>query len=332
MAQSRLSYLLAQGDPALPATGPIAVWAPRAGRDLSPLSVGQCDILTRFQPDHAWFSARGHPCHTLPQRRYGASLVCIPRARDAARDLIARAAEATDGPVIVDGAKTDGIESLYKDCRRLVPVSDAVSKAHGKAFWFDAASARPALTAWRATPGTTPEGYHVQVGLFSADGVDPGSALLAAALPRHLGAHVIDLGAGWGYLSAQALATRADITRIDLVEADQAALDCARQNVVDPRARFHWADATAWRPDRAADAVILNPPFHTGRDTDPGLGQAFLRTAAACLKPSGSLWLVANRHLPYDTQIAALFRTVQEMPGDNRFKVLHASRPARPRG
>lgn len=332
MAQSRLSYLLARGEPDLSGPAPVAIWSPRAGQDLSPLSAGQCRILTRFFPDHAWFSAHGHVCHSDPQDRYRASVVCIPRARDAARDLIARAAAVTDGPVIVDGAKTDGIESLYKDCRRLFAVSEAVSKAHGKAFWFDAAPARVALSAWHAAPATTPEGYHVQPGVFSADGVDPGSALLAAALPERLGAHVVDLGAGWGYLSAQALGARPDIACLDLVEADLTALDCARRNVTDPRARFHWADATHWRPGAAADCVIMNPPFHSGRDTDPGLGQDFVRAAASCLKPTGSLWLVANRHLPYDKLLATLFRNVQEMPGDTRFKILHASRPARPRG
>ena len=47
------------------------------------------------------------------------------------------------------------------------------------------------------------------------------------------------------------------------------------------------------------------------------------------LKPSGQLWLVANRHLPYETTLAAQFRNSDEIAGDSRFKILHGSRPNR---
>ena len=141
---------------------------------------------------------------------------------------------------------------------------------------------------------------------------------------------MIDLGGGWGYLAARALA-RDGIERLDLVEAELTALDCARQNVTDPRAHLHWADATRWQPDTRADTVITNPPFHMGRAADPGLGRAFIAAAAGMLRPSGALWLVANRHLPYETTLAQHFNRVEEAAGDTRFKILHASHPSRQR-
>ena len=96
----------------------------------------------------------------------------------------------------------------------------------------------------------------------------------------------------------------------------------------DPRARFHWADATRgkWGP---VDAVVMNPPFHTGRAADPALGVAFIRAAAAMLTPSGTLWMVANRHLPYEPVLAAAFREVEEIGGDSRFRLTRAARPLR---
>ena len=163
---------------------------------------------------------------------------------------------------------------------------------------------------------------------FSADAIDPGSRLLADTLPAKLGAHVADLGGGWGYLSNRILEREA-VAHLDLVEADHAALECARQNVSDPRLRLHWDDATRWRPDELLDCLVTNPPFHTDRSADPGLGQAFIASAAAMLKPSGQLWLVANRHLPYEPDLSRLFATVTEAAGDNRFKILHAQRPSR---
>jgi len=79
----------------------------------------------------------------------------------------------------------------------------------------------------------------------------------------------------------------------------------------------------------AVDAVVMNPPFHTGRSADPSLGRGFIATAARILSPSGSLWMVANRHLAYEAAMSDLFAQVQEMTGDTRFKVLRAARPKR---
>lgn len=150
--------------------------------------------------------------------------------------------------------------------------------------------------------------------------------MLAQALPAKLGRHVIDLGAGWGYLTAQGLAD-SSVQHIDLVEADALALECARKNITDPRARFHWADATEWTPREKADTVIMNPPFHSGRKADPSLGRAFVTAAAKMLSPSGQLWMVANRHLPYENTLEESFAQVKEAAGDNRFKIFHASKP-----
>ncbi|MDT9081655.1 methyltransferase, partial [Escherichia coli] len=80
----------------------------------------------------------------------------------------------------------------------------------------------------------------------------------------------------------------------------------------DPRARFTWADATQGRPG-PFDAVVMNPPFHNGRAADPALGLAFIRAAAHALTPSGTLWMVANRHLPYEAALREAFREVEEV-------------------
>ena len=109
------------------------------------------------------------------------------------------------------------------------------------------------------------------------------------------------------------------------------ALDCARINLVDPRVTFHWADVANFRPARPWNAVVMNPPFHNSRDADPGLGMAFLRAAHRGLAPGGTLWLVANRHLPYDPVLATLFRDVEVIGGDAAFRLTRASHPIKPR-
>jgi 16S rRNA (guanine1207-N2)-methyltransferase len=325
---ARLTLALGAGHIALPEIGRIAVFAPRAGADLSALPRDRVQVITTFKPDHDHFTALGFHCATAPSGRYAAALVCVARARALAQAMIATAMAASDGPVIVDGDKTDGIESMLRALRARAETGAALSKAHGKLF---ALAPGADLSDWQpAAPLRIGGGFVTAPGCFSADGIDPGSKALADTLPATLGAHVIDLGGGWGYLASRAL-VRDGIARLDLVEADHAALDCACVNVTDPRARFHWADATAWRPDTPADTVIMNPPFHTGRTADPALGRAFIAAATAMLKPAGALWLVANRHLPYEAALAQHFKRVQEAAGDARFKIFHASHPSRQR-
>jgi 16S rRNA (guanine1207-N2)-methyltransferase len=323
MRAARLSLALETGALTLPATGRIAVYGPRRDDDLSMFPRDRLVALTGFRPDCDHFAAL---CSVTPAPPYAAAIVCLPRSREAARALIARAAAevAPGGWIAVDGQKTDGIETALKDLRGRVDLSESLSKAHGKLASFPAG---PDLSDWAARPAEV-AGFRTLPGIFSSDGPDPGSVLLAASLPDKLGGKVADLGAGWGFLAAEIL-KRPGVKRLDLVEAEADALDCARANITDPRARFHWADATAWRPETLLDAVVMNPPFHTGRVADPALGAAFIRAARRMLAPDGSLWVVANRHLPYDPVLNDCFLDVREVAGDSRFRVIHATRPRR---
>lgn len=313
MRSTRLDLALETGAITLPATGRIAVMRPRAGDDLSALPDDRVTVVTGFKPDHDYFAARGLVCVPTLEGSHAAALICLPRAKAEARAMLAAACTALPegAPVIVDGQKTDGVDAVYKELRARLPVSEALSKAHGKIFAF---AAGPQLADWAAGPQQVVEGFTTAPGVFSADGPDRGSALLAAALPAKFPARVVDLGAGWGYLS-QHILQRAGVKELHLIEAEKAALDCARINITDDRAQFHWADATTWQVPHLAGAVVCNPPFHTGRDADPALGVAFIRAAAKMLAPDGTLWLVANRHLPYDPALRTLFRELEEIGG-----------------
>ena len=143
-------------------------------------------------------------------------------------------------------------------------------------------------------------------GVFSAKGVDPGSAFLMEHLPHTIRGKVADLGAGWGYLSAEVLKRFPDVNRVDLFEVDSRALDCAKANVApvaDGRdVRFLWQDVTLGIKGRY-DTIVMNPPFHTGQTKDLSLGLAFLKVAADSLVKRGKLFIVANRQLPYEAAL-----------------------------
>ena len=329
MIDARLPLALGEGGPLLPSGGRVAVFRPPVDASLSALEGFQVEIVEGFRPAFDAWTTRGMACAVEPEGVYDASVVCLPRARAEAHAMIADAVRMTKGPVLIDGQKTDGADSILRAARRRTEVTGPFIRAHGKLFVMPDADPGD-FADWQAGPALTEGGFWTAPGVFSADAVDPASALLAQALPERLGRTVVDLGAGWGFLSAHVL-TRDTVEQVHLVEAGHMALECARHNVTDPRAAFYWADATRWQAPGPCDTVVMNPPFHTGRDADPALGQAFVASAARLLASNGHLWMVANRHLPYEATLQKFFSKVTEVGGDNRFKLFQATRPLRRR-
>lgn len=328
MANSRLSEALAEPG-ALPPVGRILVLRPGAESDLSSLPRDRTLIVTGFRPDTERLAGQGWLVVEAAEGEFAAAVLFLPRARALARAMIAMASAAVKpgGPVWIDGQKHDGIDSALKDVRVRTEIGANLTKAHGRSFSFANPGAGP-FADWAAIPSEVAPGFVTRPGVFSADGIDPGSALLAAHLPKDLKGKGADLGAGWGWLAAQVLACEA-VKELYVVEAEADALACARANIRDPRAEFHWADATQFTAGKALDFVVMNPPFHQGRAADPTLGAAFIRSAQRLLQPQGQLWLVANRTLPYEEALTAAFAEVRPVAFGQGFKVLAAFKPRR---
>jgi len=324
MMSQRLNTALDEGVFAWPDHGPVLL--ARVSAHLSgAVPVSDCVAAYGFYPEaRAWREA-GVRCEPVMQTGFSAALIALTKTRTFNQRLIAQVVEAVEpgGLIAVDGAKTDGIDPMARALRSLFDPVDVISKAHGKFAVFRRPVTLPeVISDWAALKADSPEGWHTDLGGFSAGKIDAGSALLAETLPVLNGA-VADLGAGWGYLARAALAQKA-VSRLDLVEAEFATLEMARRNVADPRARFYWADARDFGDPATFDAVIANPPFHQGRASDPGLGLDFIRSAARLLKAKGTLALVANRHLPYERGLASAFARVTTVAEAKGFKIFHA--------
>ncbi len=164
-------------------------------------------------------------------------------------------------------------------------------------------------------------------GVFSWEHPDPGSRLLLEHLPAGLAGRGMDLGCGNGYLSCHVLARYAGISEWHAVDVDAAALDCAMQNLqgvqATCRVRTHWLDATRECLPAGLDLVLLNPPFHRDKAELVGLGLDMIGAAQHSLQPDGSLFLVANRHLPYEKSLCGLFEYINLLSEAEGYKVMH---------
>ena len=326
MSLSRLTTAIIDGALRLP-EGTVSIMRPPSDFDVSEIPRDDIRIAQGYYPDFAAWSDAGYTVTPRPEAAK-ITIVIVPKSKALAQSMIGQAAAWSD-LVIVDGLKTNGVDSLFKSCRKKLGALPTITKGHGRIFWFDGAGQ---FSDWIAGPPTAgPDDFITTPGVFSHDKVDNGSKLLADALPPKLPKRMADVGAGWGYL-ANAILERETVVSLDLIEAEALALDCARLNVTDTRANFHWADATRFVPPVLFDGIVMNPPFHTGRAAEPQIGQAFIAQAAKMLTPQGKLWMVANRHLPYEQNLRDVFRNVEEIAGNGAFKVFHANRPLRHKG
>lgn len=285
-----------------------------------------------FRPEHdrltqAGFTMRMPQDHAL----YPLVLVLPPRQREEYRALLARAVQSTapGGTVVACVSNLEGAKTVENDLKALCGNIASLSKNKCRAFWatVDAPDA-DLMAQWAALDAPRPilDGRFIsRPGLFAWDRIDAGSACLAGHLPA-LNGQGADLGGGWGYLSAAVLQHNPE-ARIDLYEAEDRAVELARRNLAafGDRATCHWRDVGKGI-DGPYDFAVSNPPFHTGRADRPELGQAFIRAAAAALKPGGSLFMVANRHLPYEETLKAAFKSVSLLHEDRDYKIYRGIR------
>ena len=145
--------------------------------------------------------------------------------------------------------------------------------------------------------------------------------MLAAAVPDGFAGRRADVGAGAG-AAALAVASRCVLSRVVLIERSATMVSYARETLALPgneqiaaRAEVLEADVTlagrervaAGLPDSSFDFAIMNPPFNAERDRPtpdrlkqeahrmpPDLFEAWIRTAAAIVRPGGGLALIAR--------------------------------------
>lgn len=166
-------------------------------------------------------------------------------------------------------------------------------------------------------------------GLFSAERLDPGTAVLLrkADLPTAaIGGTLLDLGCGYGPIAC-VLATEAPEATVYAVDVNARARELTAANA----ARLGLADRVAVRaPGDVPGGVTFgqiwsNPPTHIGK----AALHALLETWLPRLAPDGVAWLVINRHLGGDSLHAWLVSSgwnVARMASQRGFRVLRVTR------
>ena len=326
----------------LPETGGILVLRAEAVPFLMSLPKDRVTCQNSFKPDHDALKAAGFtvlPPETEQFAPAALTIVLPPRQRDETRALFARALRdaPVGGVVIASLPNTLGAKTGEKILEELAGETQSLSKHKCRAFWAVKTEAwnAPLAEEWIAldAPQEVDGGaLWSRPGLFSWDRIDAGSELLADSVPEWIRGRGADFGAGQGFLSREVLSNCQHVESMDLYEAEHRALACQTLNLEGfDNWTAHWADVTKNAPQAEYDFIVMNPPFHTGRADSASLGQDFIRAASNALKTGGTLWLVANRHLPYEAALGEWFKSHEMLEDEGGYKIIKAEKPKRKR-
>ena len=278
---------------------------------------------------------------------FDAVVLQTPPERALARRWLvtARHALREGGTLLAAGANGEGIRSALADAEALF----------GSAGWSDyrrrnrvARFARPepwpAMPEWSTRPGIAPGSWELAEfvigdpplrlcldslpGVFAANRLDAGTALLLDHLRVRADERVLDVGCGSGVIGL--VAARRGAGWVDLVDANLLAVAAATRNL----ARNDVAHGRALASDvydavdgERYDLIVSNPPFHRGKAVDQEVAQRLIATAPRVLARGGRLLLVANAFLPYDDAMRRVFARVEIVATTRQYRVMSATHP-----
>ncbi len=298
---------------------------------------GQLDLWQHFKPEHDALKRMGlHVANSLPDPDHLYDMVLLLPSKNRQQTLAWMAAamqRLTDsGTLLVASANAHGARSYETSLEKLAGNIASRSKSKCRIFsarktadldlklleqWVEDGKARHIQS----------HGLASQPGLFSWDRADHGSELLLQQLPELSGIGM-DLCCGYGLLGESVLRKSDNIEKLHLIEADYLALECAKINCEawESKIETEWLDAASEALPGNMEWIICNPPFHTGQKRDVELGQRIIENGCRALKPGGTIYLAANRKLPYEQLLKSLLKTTQTVIEAEGFKVIRGVR------
>jgi 16S rRNA (guanine1207-N2)-methyltransferase len=288
------------GDAAVTETGGIAV-LPHRGQWLRARESGNEAV--------GWFDeSTGGP--------HEQAVVHLQKGRAATEEGLAEAWRrlTPGGRLLLVGGNDLGIKSAVKRLAGELdqPAEIVVNRARARvASWRRggaSAPVRPLIPPVEVVTDSRRFALRSAAGVFSADAVDPGSALLLEHLEDLEPPEVIfDPGCGIGVLGFSAL-RRWPHARAHFADVDHRAVTCATESSLDlglsDRVEISWWDATREpAPPITCDLAIVNPPFHSGVPVDLQPARAIFRAIDAVLNRGGHALIVANRTLPWERDL-----------------------------
>lgn len=287
--------------------------------------------------DHGALAGRfGGRCHfgtEVPAGSFSAAVLFLPKAKDLASYLLdALAARLGGATLYLVGEKRGGIEGSARLLQGYGAPRKLDSARHCQLWRVDVATppAAPLLQALAQRFSVAAPGGALQVvslpGVFSHGRLDRGTALLLEHLEGLPTGHVLDFGCGAGVVGA-ALKRRYPDSQVSLLDVDAFAIAASALTLEANglAAELICGDGIDAAPS-GLEAIISNPPFHTGVHTHYAATETLLRKSRQCLQKGGEIRLVANSFLRYPPLLEEALGNCQTLAEREGFRLYRAAK------
>ncbi|HET8848943.1 MAG TPA: class I SAM-dependent methyltransferase [Marinobacter sp.] len=298
-------------------------------------------LYARLPANDIWHPHFGYQTEGLMPGDADTVVVFLPKSRAELpmRLAFARYLGSETASIIVIGEKKEGIAGAAKTLASTLQDAVKVDSARHCQVWV--ARNHQALSSfdlndWVSWQSADAAGEHLSVarmpGIFSDGALDDGTRHLLESLQEKPinGQRVLDFACGAGVIGAwlheHHRETRPSMV-IDSVDVQFQAVTCARRTYErhGVEGKIHANDGLSGLEGRW-QAVVTNPPFHSGVRTDTSMTEQFLRQVASHLVAGGELRLVANSFLPYEPLMQRCVGPTERLFQDRRFTVYRAVR------
>jgi 16S rRNA (guanine1207-N2)-methyltransferase len=230
------------------------------------------------------------------------------------------------GRVLVAGDKDKGFERYFKEAKNFFGNAEILERSKGLRVGL----LEKTLTEPPIQP--QPERFIIEArglklecealpGVFASGKLDAASKVLLEHLPNTVAKRVLDIGAGYGALGGILALEGANVT---MLEDDWFSVQSIERTLQlnNLKAQVLHSDVdSSLEKDAKFDLIVMNPPFHVGKDVILDVAFEFIEAAKRHLATHGEVWLVSNHFLPYEQPLASLGH-VREVARDRGFKVL----------
>jgi 16S rRNA (guanine1207-N2)-methyltransferase len=227
-----------------------------------------------------------------------------------------------NGTIVLAGSKKAGIESAKKLYEANIgPVDQKIVGNHsalymGKNRKLGASKKIEDFISYASLLGVKV----AQIpGVFSAGELDEGTKLLLENIPYDK-KKILDVGCGSGIIGAVYKQKNPE-SSVTMCDKSRLAVMVAQKTL--PAAEVYESDVFS-NVKGAFDLILVNPPFHTGIETDYSFMEKFARDAKKHLNRGGAAYIVANSFLSYQKPLEQIGPT-EIIVDDGKFRVFRTT-------
>ncbi len=344
MPLSNPSQLLLRNDQLLGSNNPLVIGCPDSEFFDALLTIAPTASVNSYQVNFAHFQQT--------QSRYQDKVSCtfsehyqntsaskhdlvifyFPKSKKEYQFMLAMLAPtlADDALILVVGENKSGVKScdkLSKDFASSCNKIDSARHCSLFAITFNNNKQEFVLDNWFSHFDIDVAGINLHIcslpGVFSSGELDNGTRLLLENLTKHISGKVLDFGCGAGIIAAF-VAKKYPQTTIDLIDVNALAIASAKKTL-----QLNQLSGQVFPSDGLShvkgkyQAVISNPPFHQGIQTNYHATESFLKEIKHYLSHSGSLTIVANNFLKYAPIIKSAIAEPTLVCNRNGFAIHH---------